>query len=138
MLLRVGAIAACFLALTAFSDEEKTKLSAACADSLIKGKERGRSIPAALVDNRVAICGCIGDRVSKDKSVPDAEKPKITKVFELSAAGDSKAAIALRRTLDPSVNTAMRKYTRGCSRPYTKRPKTDGAKDPAKKGAKTE
>jgi len=138
MLFRFCAIAACFLALTAFSDEQKAKLATACADSLVKGKERGRPIPAALVDNRVVICTCIGDQVAKDTTIPDAEKPKITSVFTLSAAGKSKEALALRRSLNLAVNTAMRKFTRSCSREFMKPAKKGDAKKPVKKGAKPE
>ena len=133
MIFRLMAVAGCFLALSAFTDENKTQLATACAGSLEKAKEMGRPIPEPLVQNRVAICSCIADGVAKDTTMPDGEKPKITQVFQMSAKGDRKGANDLRRTLDRSVNTVMRKLTRDCSRPHMEAARQQGAKKPAGK-----
>jgi len=134
MKLKVFALTACFLALSAFSVDDQTKMATACSNSLMKAKELGRPIPDTLVKNRDPICKCVAEGVGKDTTIPSGDKPKITQVFEKGAAGDPKAAREIRQSLDKSVNVAMRKLTRGCSRPYMEAAR----KEMQKKKEKTE
>ena len=120
MLRRLAVFPACFLMLTAFTDGQKKELAACCADSLIKRQERGRETPKALVANRTPICICVADAVAEEGEIPDGDKPKVTRIFALVAAGDMEAARALRLALDKPVHTAMRRITRDCAREYEK------------------
>ena len=88
MLRRLAVLPACFLMLTAFTDGQKKELAAACADSLIKRQERGQETPKALVANRTPICACVADAVADEGEIPDGDKPKVTRIFALVAAGD--------------------------------------------------
>lgn len=120
MLRRLAVLPACFLMLTAFTDGQKKELAAACADSLIKRQERGRETPKALVANRTPICACVADAVAGEGEIPDGDKPKVTRIFTLVAAGDMESARNLRLALDKPVHTAMRRITRDCAREYEK------------------
>lgn len=120
MLRRLAVLPACFLMLTAFTDGQKKELAAACADSLIKRQERGQETPKALVANRTPICACVGDAVADEGEIPDGDKPKVTRIFALVAAGDMESARDLRLALDKPVHTAMRRITRDCAREYEK------------------
>ena len=120
MLRRLAVLPVCFLTLTAFSDGAKKELAAACADSLLKRQERGQETPKALVENRTPICKCVADAVAEEFEIPDGDKPKVTKVFALVAAGDMEAARELRLTLEKTAHTAMRRITRDCARGYEK------------------
>jgi len=120
MLRRLLVLPACFLMLTAFSDGAKKELAAACADSLVKRQQRGQETPKALVENRTPICKCVADTVGEEFEIPDGDKPKVTKVFALVAAGDMEAARDLRLSLDKPVHSAMRRITRDCAREYEK------------------
>lgn len=138
MLIRLAVAAACFLLVTAFSDEDKKKMSAACAASLVTGKEKGRRLPPGLFEKRDAVCGCIGDGMAKDTTVSDEAKAKITKVFELGTQDKRKEARELRLSLDKSVNQAMMKLTRTCVRAHLKPAKKDSGATTGKEGDKKE
>ena len=120
MIRRLAVLSVCFLALTAFSDGAKKQLAAACADSLVKRQERGQETPEALVKNRTPICACVADGVADEAEIPDGDKPKVTKVFALVAAGDMDAARELRLALDPAIHQAMRRLTGDCAGSYMK------------------
>ncbi len=120
MLRRLAVLPACFLMLTAFTDGQKKELAAACADSLIKRQERGQETPKALVANRTPLCACVADTVAEEGEIPAGDKPKVTRIFALVAAGDMEAARALRLALDKTAHTAMRRITRDCAREYEK------------------
>lgn len=120
MFRRLAILPVCFLALTAFSDGAKQELAAACADSLAKRQQRGQETPAALVKNRTPICACVADGVADEAEIPAGEKPKVTKIFALVAAGDMEGARTLRLALDKPVHTAMRRITKDCARGYEK------------------
>ena len=118
MFRRLAVLPACFLILSAFSDGARKDLAAACADSLVKRQERGQETPKALVANRTPICKCVADAVAEEFEIPDDDKPKVTRIFALVAAGDMANARATRLTLDKPVHTAMRRITRDCAREY--------------------
>lgn len=120
MLRRLAVLPACFLMLTAFSDGAKQELAAACADSLVKRQERGQETPKALVANRAPICKCVADAAADEGEIPAGDKPKVTKIFALVAAGDMEGARTLRLALGKPVHTAMRRITRDCAREYEK------------------
>ena len=120
MLRNLAVLPACFLALTAFTDGAKKELAAACADSLVKRQERGQETPKALVANRTPLCTCVADAVAEEGEIPDGDKPKVTNIFALVAAGDMEAARELRLALDKPVHTAMRRITRDCAREFEK------------------
>ena len=120
MLRRLLVLPVCFLALTAFSDGAKKDLAAACAGSLIERQKRGQETPKALVANRTPICACVADGVADEAEIPGGDKPKVTKVFALVAAGDMEAARALRLALGKPVHTALRRITRDCAREFEK------------------
>ncbi|MDE0148634.1 MAG: hypothetical protein OYG32_05695 [Rhodospirillaceae bacterium] len=120
MLRNLAVLPACFLALTAFSDGAKKELAAACADSLVKRQERGQETPKVLVANRTPLCTCVADAVAEEGEIPDGDKPKVTKIFALVAAGDKESARNLRLALDKTVHTAMRRITRDCAREFEK------------------
>ncbi|MYF09337.1 MAG: hypothetical protein F4233_15915 [Rhodospirillaceae bacterium] len=120
MLRNLAVLPACFLALTAFSDGAKKELAAACTDSLVKRQERGQETPKALVANRTPLCTCVADAVAEEGEIPDGDKPKVTNIFALVAAGDMEAARELRLALDKPVHTAMRRITRDCAREFEK------------------
>lgn len=120
MVRHVAVLTFCFLALTAFSDGAKQQLAAACADSLIERQKRGQETPKALVANRTPICTCVADAVADEGEIPDGDKPKVTRIFALVAAGDMESARGLRLALDKTAHTAMRRITRDCAREYEK------------------
>ena len=120
MVRRLLVLPVCFLALTAFSDGAKQELAAACADSLAKRQARGQETPAALVKNRTPICKCVADAVADEAEISGGDKPKVTKVFALVAAGDMEAARTLRLALGKPVHTALRRITRDCAREFEK------------------
>lgn len=120
MLRRFLVLAVCFPVLTAFSDGAKRELAAACADSLVKRQERGQETPKALVGNRAPICRCVADAVADEGEIPDGDKPKVTQIFALVAAGDMAAARDLRLALDKAIHTAMRRITRDCASEFGK------------------
>ena len=121
ILRRLGLISLLGLAVTAFSADDRKALAKACANSLIKGKERGQPIPQDLVSNRKAICACIARQVGADATIRDQDKQKITKIYEFSAAGDMKSATAIVVQMASASNIAIRTHTRACSR-YFQRP----------------
>ena len=120
MVRRLLVLPVCLLALTAFSDGAKKELAAACADSLAKRQARGQETPAALVENRTPICACVADAVADEGEIPDGDKPKVTKVFALVAAGEMEGARELRLSLDKPVHAALRRITRDCAREFEK------------------
>ena len=120
MFRRLAVLPACFLILSAFSDGARNELAAACADSLVKRQQRGQETPKALVANRAPICKCVADAVAEEAEISDGDKPKVTQIFALVAAGDMEGARTLRLALDKPVHSSMRRITRDCAREYEK------------------
>jgi len=139
MLLRLFLIVTGFVALTAFTAENKTTLIEACANSLSKAKELGRPIPEAAVKNRNAICACIGDGVGADTRMTAPEKVEVVEIYKLGATAKYDEARKRQRKLSAGANDTMRNLTRRCTAAFRKPPakKDDIKKDGAKKeGAK--
>ncbi len=120
MFRRLAVLPACFLILSAFSDGARNELAAACADSLVKRQQRGQETPKALVENRTPICKCVADAVAEEAEISDGDKPKVTQIFALVAAGDMEGARTLRLALDKPAHSSMRRITRDCAREFEK------------------